>query len=715
MKLTRRQMLVLGSGLVLPVSGAGSARAQASATNRVNVRDFGARGDGIADDTRAIQAAIDHALQARKVAVHLPAGRYRTTDTLHLGYGDDFTTLALEGEGAPSYAGHSAGAVILPERIDRPALNIQGARDSAVRNICIVGRNFAYGLEKTTSSGARKGDYIGVADPVAANWLAPALRGGLKPFAPYAGITIDAYAAPPRPDSYPPPPFPSWKARAAVPEARRFSSHVEIANCWLGGFGVCIAVQPCDADGNGDFLRVSGTTFYASAYGIAVGNAQSRNVAIRDCIYTYLHTFVTNRHFGRGIGMMGGPIENVGGNASYQMLDLLAARAGPVIVSSAYFEAHSRIGVWSNNSDFNPAIEFQSCFFNLGEDLLEVATGALLECGAKGTVRFSGCTFQQAQRIFHPVRGASRVELNACMVGQVMDFRDPDFYRTQPPWLARALDYACGGIFLDGEVLSGRISLTAGLGLDFENDGAKATTRERGPLIAPAPGRRALVHHYATALRDRNGMTWPIRWRPRPIAIDKRPGFGPLRSLAYGRPDVLVLMLDVRGRRGRDDTFGPGDILYDVNSATVLAVSTVQWEGDLCTVQALQLNNLRTRGGVSAASVDVVASGGYLWRYDANIMVGDQVLFGNFTAGSPLVRHVHDGSGAFAGIAASLVPGDWLAFTRSGPPMAPGAEQPLPYGPDTRIVAVDETEGTVLLSRPATGTARHLVSPVILG
>jgi len=53
-----------------------------------SVRDFGAKGNGIADDTAAIQAAIDYQRGARyekkPAVVYLPAGTYRISDTLIL-------------------------------------------------------------------------------------------------------------------------------------------------------------------------------------------------------------------------------------------------------------------------------------------------------------------------------------------------------------------------------------------------------------------------------------------------------------------------------------------------------------------------------------------------------------------------------------------------------------------------------------------------------
>jgi hypothetical protein len=56
--------------------------------------DFGARGDGVSDDTLAVQAALD--ALAPGDALHLPAGRLRVTAPLTLAVGQ----VTLVGEGA---------------------------------------------------------------------------------------------------------------------------------------------------------------------------------------------------------------------------------------------------------------------------------------------------------------------------------------------------------------------------------------------------------------------------------------------------------------------------------------------------------------------------------------------------------------------------------------------------------------------------------------
>ena len=42
----------------------------------INVKDFGAKADGITDDTKAIQAAINHASAQSMTTIYFPKGIY---------------------------------------------------------------------------------------------------------------------------------------------------------------------------------------------------------------------------------------------------------------------------------------------------------------------------------------------------------------------------------------------------------------------------------------------------------------------------------------------------------------------------------------------------------------------------------------------------------------------------------------------------------------
>lgn len=68
---------------VVTATGAATARAlRDRAADIVNVKDFGAKGDGTTDDTAAIQAAITTAHAAGGHIVFIPGGQYRITGTL---------------------------------------------------------------------------------------------------------------------------------------------------------------------------------------------------------------------------------------------------------------------------------------------------------------------------------------------------------------------------------------------------------------------------------------------------------------------------------------------------------------------------------------------------------------------------------------------------------------------------------------------------------
>lgn len=114
--------MLLKGFIVLPLMAAACASLERSAAAQpfpsdsgvVDVRAFGARGDGVHDDTAAIQAAIDASLVVPKYfwptrIVYLPAGRYLVRDTLQrrdregryqaqlalIGDGPGATTIAL--------------------------------------------------------------------------------------------------------------------------------------------------------------------------------------------------------------------------------------------------------------------------------------------------------------------------------------------------------------------------------------------------------------------------------------------------------------------------------------------------------------------------------------------------------------------------------------------------------------------------------------------
>ncbi len=75
-----------------------------------DVRQSGAKGDGAADDTAAVQAAIDAAVRARGGHVYFPSGKYRITKSLKLAGADRFD---VTGDGRSSVLLHENNEPLL--------------------------------------------------------------------------------------------------------------------------------------------------------------------------------------------------------------------------------------------------------------------------------------------------------------------------------------------------------------------------------------------------------------------------------------------------------------------------------------------------------------------------------------------------------------------------------------------------------------------------
>lgn len=97
---------IQGTKLAFLQDGAGAATVtmQDKARERISVKDFGAVGDGVADDTAAIQAAIDSISpnqSFRGSIIYLPRGQYRITAPITLtSYAvDNAINIGIEGDG----------------------------------------------------------------------------------------------------------------------------------------------------------------------------------------------------------------------------------------------------------------------------------------------------------------------------------------------------------------------------------------------------------------------------------------------------------------------------------------------------------------------------------------------------------------------------------------------------------------------------------------
>lgn len=80
----RRDLLAAGGGVIGMGLATPAASAPAPARQMLSAADFGALGDGRADDTASLQAALDAAFASDGTLLQIPPGTYRVTRTLRL-------------------------------------------------------------------------------------------------------------------------------------------------------------------------------------------------------------------------------------------------------------------------------------------------------------------------------------------------------------------------------------------------------------------------------------------------------------------------------------------------------------------------------------------------------------------------------------------------------------------------------------------------------
>ena len=356
-------------------SGTGTAQftrtVQSRLQDSVSVKDFGAVGDGTTDDTLAIQNAINwvaYKYQASGAfaggSVYMPSGIYKITDALQLGYGEDFHTIYLHGDG-PRIDGSTtkSGTAIVPTFNDRPALAINCGIKTTVKNLSIIGKNLTW--INDNNLGSYNGT-TGINDLVAANWVDPTFPASASSqYAPYCGIAIDAYCGTQPTVHYPNVTFPSWSG-ITTQYNKNTSTQTVIENVIIQGFVVGIVNQPSDYDANGDYTKILQSFIASNQYAISVGNSQSRVVRVQNCIIDYFYTAFTTGLNGKKAGKPEFLIDSTSFQSGIYILDIptLSLEGGLKFLNSYAENIYSlgSVGIYSGGTVGSP-VSFDTCQF----------------------------------------------------------------------------------------------------------------------------------------------------------------------------------------------------------------------------------------------------------------------------------------------------------------------------------------------------------------
>lgn len=251
--------------------------------DHVNVKWYGATGDGSTDDISAIQATINACIASGIRKVYFPVGNYRITKGIVVQPTSGFLeAMVIEGE-TSSYGGSVGQVKIFIDNANSFALALDKVKGARVRNLTILGKNTA--LASLTQYQVQQ-------DPTT-DWINGVRNNSLSP---HAGIVIDPFNS-------------SVTGTNQYPDFTSFytsttgSTDIVIESCVVRNFAVDYCISPTGSNTNGDVIKLNncwGDYAYAA---ISTGETQNRSVYVTNFkCWGFTHTIFDTRTYGAGTG-----------------------------------------------------------------------------------------------------------------------------------------------------------------------------------------------------------------------------------------------------------------------------------------------------------------------------------------------------------------------------------------------------------------------------
>ena len=662
--------------------GSGTGTAQFSRTvqsrlrDSISVKDFGAVGDGITDDTAAIQNAINYAmyLATPKIGiVRIPSGKYLISDSIQLGYGTNFSSIRFIGDGiAENGEAKFGGTTILTTFGDRPALVIQGGFNSGIEGMTILGVNESFVI--TNKLGSYDCD---IDDTIETNWLGSNLGANANNrYAMYCGIAVDPYCGSQPSPSYPAVTYPSFLGSVSQYN-KALSTAPRIRNVQIYGFVAGIAVKPCDYDGNGDFTTIENCSFQYNVYGVSIGNAQSRTVSISACQFGQEYAGLSAITVGKEIGYFGGDVNSCSfGNTIY--IAQIAGGFGGITFTACYCENTWSLGQLNGGVEAS-ILTYVGCDF----DLFYIDNNGKTAPRGVPTFFYSSATGNYSAVTFK----GGRLSTNYGLISNPnAQFQLEDTTVQTIKWQ----------IFTTSGTLPDNSAFPSAVGI-------KLYAETRGILANQSPSIYQQPHgwYWNGAFQNRNV---PFSYGNRKyVANDfintlnipvSSPKYGYYITKSTITNSVSGITLTFTDPYNSGVTYAypitPGDTVIDNATQTLFVVTSKA--GAICT--AVALNNYTSYSGSPVLKTAIDFSTGVMNVWYNGVYLANQLPYGDITTGSNVITNVNTGFGASYGFDGAV--NDYLVWT---------CPERNPFGQQVvKITAFDATAQTITVDVNAQAT-----------